>query len=199
MKYLETREKLLNAGLTCFTPLEFQRVIKATSKIAARKLLERYTQKRIFSRPKNGLYVFNENRPSLWMLANKIYAPSYISMETALSYYGIIPETVYTVTSMTSKITRNFEFEENNFLYRKIKRAAFTGYGPVVVNKETVLLAEPEKALADYLYFVFLKNIGLNERLRWRKIKKSNLFRYIKIFDNKKFERWAKDVVGKQH
>lgn len=197
MKYPEIRTRLLDMGLACFTLLEFQRATKAPSRGAAQKMLERYTKRKFLSRLKNGLYVFAENRPSLWALANKIYSPSYISLETALSYYGIIPETVYAITSVTSKITRSFAVEDNAFLYKKIKREAFTGYQPVAAGKETVFVAEKEKALADYLYFVFLKHANMSERIRWDKISRRRLMSYIRIFGNKKFERQACNVIGK--
>lgn len=197
MKYIEIRKRLNSMGMTCFTTLDFHRATRATSRVAAQKLLERYAKNGLFARVRNGLYVLSENQPSLWALANKIYQPSYISMETALSYYGIIPETTYIITSVTSKITRNFTFGNNGFLYRKIKINAFTGYRPVETGKETALVAEKEKALADYLYFVFFKCVGMSERIGWDKIMKEKLLSYIKIFDNEKFERWARNAIGK--
>lgn len=197
MKYMEIRKRLLDMGLVCFTTLDFQRATNAVSRLAAQKLLERYTKNGLFARVRNGLYVLPENQPSLWALANKIYHPSYISLETALSHYGIIPETAYIITSVTSKITRNFTFGDNGFLYRKIKRSAFTGYRPAQTGRETALVAEKEKALADYLYFVFFKCTGMSERISWDKITKAKLLSYIKIFENGAFERWARNAIGK--
>lgn len=187
---------MLSSGLTCFTPLEFQRITKAT-KIGSRKLLERWTKKGLFLRLKNGLYVASDTKPSLWLIANKLYGPSYISLETALSYYGVIPETAYSITSVTSKITRQFEVHGQVFLYRKIKRCAFSGYRPVKIDGQTVLLAEAEKALADYLYFTYYEKSSVNSRVRWNKIKMSLLRKYIGIFSNKNFSRWAKNVIPK--
>ncbi|HAX61747.1 MAG TPA: hypothetical protein DCX95_04190 [Elusimicrobia bacterium] len=192
MKLHDLQEKL--AQLKYFTPFDIKMFAKLTDG-SIRKIIWRYTKKGIFVKLRNNLYMFKNNeKPSLWRLANRIYGPSYISFETALSYYGIIPETVYAITSATSKITRNFIVLDNEFAYKKIKIEAFTGYRAVKIDNETVLVAEPEKALADYLYFVHLKKSSLNERLRTKKISKSVFYTYIKIFHNESFSKWVHSV-----
>lgn len=193
MKLYELQEKL--AQLKYFTPLDIKRFAKLTDG-SIRKIIWRYTKKGIFAKLRNNLYMFKNNeKPSLWRIANKIYSPSYISFETVLSYYGIIPETVYAITSATSKITRKFSVLDNEFVYKKIKIEAFTGYRTVKIDDKTVLVAEPEKALADYLYFVHLKKSSLNERLRTKKINKNAFYKYVKTFHNEPFSKWVKNVI----
>lgn len=196
MKYIQIHHRLLLLGLACFTPQEFTRAVGGT-KIGSRKLLERYTKNGIFKRIKNGFYVSTNPKPNLWVVANKIYRPSYISLETALSYYGIIPESVYSTTSVTPKPTRTFTIDNNVLVFRKIKQKAFTGYKPIKIATETVFIAETEKALADYLYFTFLDGAEINDRIIWDKIKSSSLTKHIKNFQNSIFERWAKNVIRK--
>lgn len=197
MKYIDFRKKIMINGPRCFTSLEFQRITGAASKVGTQKLLERYTSRGIFTRLKNGLYALSERKPSEWAIANRVYAPSYISTETALSHYGIIPETIYAITSVTSKITRNFTIGEKNFVYRKIKLEAFSGYLPIPIDDTVILIAEPEKAIADFIYFVFLRHIEMNERIRWPKINRARLLGYIKSFGNRRFERWSNDAIPK--
>lgn len=193
MKLHNLQEKL--AQLKYFTPLDIKRFAKLTD-VSIRKIIWRYTKKGIFVKLRNNLYMFKNNeKPSLWRIANRIYSPSYISFETALSYYGIIPETVYAITSATSKITRNFSVLDNEFAYKKIKIEAFAGYRAIKIDDETVLVAEPEKALADYLYFVHLKKSLLNERLWTKKINKNAFYKYVKIFHNEPFSKWVKNVI----
>ncbi|MFH1259498.1 MAG: type IV toxin-antitoxin system AbiEi family antitoxin domain-containing protein [Elusimicrobiota bacterium] len=92
MKLYELQQKL--SKLKCFTPIDIKR-FSGLSETAVNKIIWRYTQKGIFVRLRNGLYIFeNLSLPPLWHIANKVYQPSYISFETALSYYGIIPESV---------------------------------------------------------------------------------------------------------
>ena len=190
MKLHRLQEKL--SKLKCFTPIDIKR-FSGLSEKSVHKIIWRYTKKGIIVRLRNGIYIFKSNPlPPLWYIANRIYQPSYISFETALSYYGLIPESIYAVTSATSKITRNFEIDNKEFIYRKIKKDAFTGYKPVEIEDEITNIAEPEKALSDYLYFVYLKKISFNERINIKKINKKLVMKYVNIFKNKPFLKWIK-------
>ena len=86
------------------------------------------------------------------IFATKIYQPSYISMETALSFYGIIPEAVFTTTSVTTRKTKEFKTPMGNFSYQKIKKEAFGGFETKNENGISYKLALPEKALIDFFY-----------------------------------------------
>jgi len=158
--------------------------------VAAKFLLIRYTRRGLLCRLKRGLYALRSRMPSKWGIANRLYKPSYISLASALSYYGCIPESVYAVTSITAKSTRDFAADGTTYIYRTIKRGAFGGYKGAEINGETVLLAEKEKALADYLYFVFLKKETLNGRLSLRDAKARLLEARLKDFGNKKLLDW---------
>lgn len=194
MKLIEIQNKLINANLKLFSSVEFRRVMKA-SKISAKKLIERYVKKRVFVRFRRALYGLRMNLPSFYLIANNIYKPSYISFETALSYYNMIPEVVHTYTSATTKTTRNFEVEKQVFSYHKIKKTAFTGYKLLKIENEKVLFAEKEKALADYLYFIFLKRKSWNDRLNIKGIDRKKLNQYVVLFQNDKYTRWVKNAI----
>ena len=86
-------------------------------------------------------------------IANRLYSPSYISLETALSNYSIIPEVSMAVTSVTTKPTRRFKNKHGLFIYRSVKPEAFMGYYIEKAGNFEFLIAEPEKALMDYSYF----------------------------------------------
>jgi hypothetical protein len=110
-------------------------------------------------RVKKGLYVFGHElsrQPySRETLANLIYGPSYISLEYALSFYGLIPERVEAVTSVTNKRKKLFTTPLGVFSYRHINPALFS-YGITlykVDNFHTILIATKEKALSDLIYF----------------------------------------------
>ncbi len=196
MKWKEAEDSLRRQGLVLFSSQEFLRAT-GFSPASAKQLLIRYVQKGLVLRLKEnrGLYGLKDNPPHPWHLANRLLQPSYISLETALAYYGIIPETVYAVTSVTSKVTRRFEALNLTFLFHKIKREAYTGYRPLEVQGETVLVAEPAKAMADYLYFVHLGKKTLNDRMRWDRLKKTAVLSYLKSFAREKLVEWAKHVV----
>ncbi len=182
LNLLVVQKELKNRGLVIFTPKEFERVFGAPP-TAVRQFIHAYTEKKFFSKLRNGLYALEGERPNLYFAANKIYRPSYVSLETALSYYGIIPEIVYSITSVTPKPTRNFDAFGIDFSYTRIKQKAFQGYTARKEGNSTVLFAEPEKALADYLYLVSLGKRTLNDRLTMRKLDMKKARHYIGIFD----------------
>lgn len=107
-------------------------------------------------RLKRGLYVVDPKISriplSTELIANHLYAPSYVSMQTALRYYGLIPEAVYTTQSMTMKHSRNFDTPIGRFDYQMITREAFS-VGITYINKQnhSFLIATPEKALCDLI------------------------------------------------
>jgi predicted transcriptional regulator of viral defense system len=106
---------------------------------------------------KRGLYALSPplrkqslNRTSL---ANRLYYPSYVSMEYALSNHGWIPEGVATVTCATSKNPADFDTPVGRFTYKRIPQLMFfCGVETVLLNGDSVLQARPLKALADYVY-----------------------------------------------
>ena len=123
-------------------------------------------------------------------MANVIYFPSYISFETALSIYGIIPEVVYPIISATFKPTRVFKLDNQVWRYLTIKKQAFTGY----LRKNEYFIADPEKALADYLYFVALGKKPLNSRLDLSRVNTKLLRKYISLFSNRRLEKLVKEL-----
>ena len=107
-------------------------------------------------RLKRGLYVVSPKESgrllSTELIANHIYGPSYISMESALRYYGLIPESVHIVRSMTTKRSRDFENSISRFEYI----ACSEEYYPIGINQKinddfSFLIASPEKALCDII------------------------------------------------
>jgi predicted transcriptional regulator of viral defense system len=108
-------------------------------------------------RVKKGLYCFGEafrKEPlSREHLANLIYGPSYVSLEYALSHHGLIPERVETVTSVTTRRSRDFNTPFGTFSYRML-RAPRYAVGAILetAGKTPFLIASPEKALADMVW-----------------------------------------------
>ena len=184
LKRIEVEEKLKSMGLELFTPKEFKGVF-GVSQNTASVFITCNVKSGLFVKLRNGFYMVKDSRPSYFFIANKIYQPSYISLEKALSYYRIIPETVYTTTSITTKIPREFNTPLGIFSYQRIKKEAYTGYSLIDIDNEKALIADPEKALADYLYFVDLKKVSLNDRLDLKNIKKEKLVSFVKLFKRK--------------
>ena len=136
-------------------------------------------------RLKNGLYVVsntvtNKNL-SLELIANQLHGPSYISFESALWYYGLIPERVYTTKSATMHRSKNYSTPLGNFQYIKVAESYFSiGLQHIIVPDEyAFLIAKPEKALCDLI----ISTVGL--RLQSIKAMREYLFEDMRFdFDN---------------
>ncbi len=115
------------------------------------RLLERDRQ---VIRLKRGLYVCSPEVTgtslSTELIANHLYTPSYISMSSALRYYGLIPEQVYVMQSMTLKHSRDFDTPVGRFEYTRISKASFAiGLSSIRKTEYAFVIATPEKALCD--------------------------------------------------
>ena len=107
-------------------------------------------------RLKRGLYVCNPEITgkalSTELVANHLYAPSYVSLSSALRYYGLIPEAVYTTQSMTLKHSRDFDTPIGRFEYTYMSREAFSvGLSSIRQEGYAFVIATPEKALCDLI------------------------------------------------
>lgn len=204
LKPIPVREELLKRGIHAFTSQVFTRIFRS-SPTATKYFLETQTQNGLLVRLKKRIYALKTDLPSEEEIANVLYQPSYISFEYAMAYYNILPEMTYTITSATTKPTRLFTTEKIAYSYRTIKDSAYTGYSLIKKESHSFLLAEPEKALVDYLYFVSLRKIGLNDRLliRLKKLnyyktdglRKDKIIAYAKLFANKQLEKMIGQIV----
>jgi len=105
---------------------------------------------------RNGLYLNRafeiESRVDKFMVANRMYEPSYVSLYTALHYYSLIPEHVVEINSISTRKTKHFEFGINRLTYQKVKPELFFGYEEVPWRGGTYRIAYPEKAILDLAY-----------------------------------------------
>jgi len=164
------------------------RSLFGVSAVAASALLHRYKKQGFILQLKRGSYVFPDALPPDVYVANKLYSPSYISLEFALSYYGVIPETVYEITSVTTKATRRFETLGKAFTYRTIKKSAFTGYEIQKQQDLTFNIANVEKAFVDANYLRLMNGQKPISRFNKEKINPTKAVKYASLFGNKKLK-----------
>jgi predicted transcriptional regulator of viral defense system len=193
LKPIYVQESLLEKGIRLFSPADFQRAF-GVSLWATQWFIKNHSHD-LFLKVRNGLYVLRSNPPGEEAIANRLYAPSYISFEYALARYNIIPESVYAITSVTTRITREFIVNNRSYTYSHIKKKAYRGYKAEKIDGTTILIAEPEKALADYLYFVDLKRKTLNERLDASKIKRKAVLEYARLFGRPSLVKLVKEIL----
>lgn len=128
----------------------------------------------VLTRLCKGKYLLSTAMPDEFQIANFLYAPSYISLESALNFYGILIQTPYQITSITPLRTKGLFVENREYIYNHITPRFYHGYE----RQNNILIATPEKALADTLYFMSkgLGRVDLAE-LDLKGVKKSRLFK----------------------
>jgi predicted transcriptional regulator of viral defense system len=139
---------------------------------------------------KRGIYLLSKSYRKIELyepyVASILKRPSYLSLEKALEYHGMIPEAVPVYTSVTTKRPAKFITKLGTFDYRHIRESLFWGYNSVSVNKQTAFIASPEKALLDLLYLKKARtSLDYLEELRLQNLKKINfnkLSEYAKRF-----------------
>lgn len=177
----EVLEKVEKKKLTFFTLDTFAKTFN-TSISRATVFLSNNTHQGYFVRLKKGVYGPTILQPSSFEIANIVYKPSYISLELALSFYHIFPETVYSITSITPKHSKQIQLLNQIFAYHKLNKKLYFGYHTLKINNSPVFIATKEKAFLDYLYFVARGQKKYNDRLDTRYLDKKIVSEYSKIF-----------------
>ncbi len=193
MNYLTFKEQLIN-----FIAFNLTDIRKIDSGFDLRRLSE-WQEKGYIKMIRRGYYVFSDlqiNESVLYLIANKIYAPSYVSLELALAHYNLIPEAVYGIMSVSSRKTNHFVTAFGEFIYHHIKPQLIFGYRLVNYHGHNFKIAEPEKAILDFFYL----NAHLNTeddfaglRINGEEFKEQTnidkLQRYLAAFNNKRLEK----------
>jgi len=150
MNFIEFRNKFLS--LAYFTTNQ----VYASFPEFNRNNLVHWVRQGYLIRLRQGYYAFPEYRESTdftLYFANTIYKPSYISLHTALSFYGIIPESVPEITSVTTLKTITFSNDFGEYSYKNIRPELMFGYElRDMEGGRRIMFATPEKAIIDLLY-----------------------------------------------
>lgn len=194
MKYYNLISELGKNKLGIFSLRDIENLFPKEKLKTIKNNLTRWVKEGRLARLRRDLYEFIEpglrlNVPDVYV-SNRLYSPSYVSLETAMSIYGLIPDVAAQVTSVTTLPTREFKNKYGLFTYKSCQKRAFTGYKLMEYEGTKILIADREKALVDFIYFSFHKN-GLNledERFNRKELKKLNwnkMLKYDKFFNNK--------------
>lgn len=200
MNYLDFRQKMFN--LACFNINQ----IYAWQPHFDRNNLTRWINKGLLVRLRQGYYTFPEYKVKtdfIYYFANRIYQPSYISLHTALSFYGIIPEAVVQITSVTTLKTVTFINEFGEYSYKTIKDDLIFGYDlKPMKDGRTLKFAKPEKSLLDLLYLYPFYNtesemqeLRLDEDFIHNDLNIDILKEYTAKFNNKALEMRVKKLI----
>lgn len=145
MTFLELQDKF---DQSIFTIVDVVKEFPEELDSSLRVQLSRLVKKGYILEIKRGLYYFPKAKIDELNLAGYLYQPAYISLETALNYYGIIPDIPLGVTCVTPTTTKKFVNQFGHFHFQKIRKELFWGFKSV----ENYQIAFPEKALLDFFY-----------------------------------------------
>jgi len=190
MKYLEFRNRFIELG--AFSVHQVNSVFPNFSP----NNFTRWQQQGLIVKLRQGFYAFQEvvSQPNFaFFLSNFIYKPSYVSLHTALAFYGIIPEAVTQITAVSSLKTAEFYNDISQFSYKKIKSDLMFGYEQKPFGNRTISIATPEKAILDFLYlYPFydteseIANLRFDEDFVCNELNIGKLGLYLSKFNNKK-------------
>lgn len=187
----EIIKKLRSEELNLLTTSDFKKLFSIEKENTAYKAIERLAKKGILKKLTKKRYLFTLLPSNDFQTANFLYGPSYISLESALSFYGIITQFPYQITSITSKKTKTITIGKKEFVYSHIKEDLFFGYE----KEEQFLIAFPEKALLDYVYFCS-KGLRRFERDEFdlKEINKRVFWDFVKRAKNQKLNKFLEKV-----
>lgn len=196
MKYLEFKNAVKDFPIISLTHIHHLDEKHQTLKVQ----LSGWQKRGLVIKLKRGLYILNENdrkiEPSRIFLANALYLPSYVSTTYALGFYDLIPEKVEDVTSITTKKTAKFTNTFGTFIYQHLSPNLFFGFKEIKdENGFPVLIAEPEKAVIDFIYLNLreFKGKGRDVFLLSYRFQNFNLLKKKKLLDFAK--RFGKEEV----
>lgn len=182
-----------------FTTLQLQKMFPEEIPTHINVQLMRMVQKKTLVRLKRGVFIFPNILTDEFLLANILYPQSYVSLESALNTYGIIPDVPAQITSVTPLTSKKIVTTSGVFLYSKIDSQLYFGFQqvstPVSSPSSSRLfnlshrLAEPEKALLDYIYIRRVKNL-MENRIDIKSLNKERLREYVLLFPD-----WVKRVL----
>jgi len=199
MKFFEFEQKMMDYPV--FTASEAKAIFLNQKNILVQ--IAFWVKKGYLRKIRKGLYVLAKIEGDInpMSLAEKIYSPSYLSLEFALNYYGIIPDIPGTFTSVTSKKTAYFKNSFGNFSYQKIKSELFSGYKTRQDKNISFNIASPEKAILDYLYLNksrlvaspdFWREMRIDEEFKFNK---KTLKFYRDLFNDKKIDKLIQSLL----
>jgi len=193
MQFLELKQKL--SDQIVFTSNDIRKIDPA---FYLSRLTE-WQKKGYIKKIIKGHYIFTDTEIDeivLFSIANRIYPSSYISLESSFRYYNIIPEGVFSITSVTARNTYRFSTDMGEFKYQKLMPSLFFGYNIISRGKIKVKIAFLEKAMLDYFYLhpeisdkESIDGLRLNLDILSKDLDQKKMMDYLSSFNNKSLER----------
>ena len=145
--------RLKELNIRVVTPTSLSKIFGITNQNTIYKIIERMEKYKLLERLIKGKYILSDAKMSDFEKAGVVLSPSYISLESALSFYGILAQFSYSITSVTTQKSKKYIIDNKEYEYTKISQKFFSDY----IKKDNFLIASPEKALVDLIYLASKK------------------------------------------
>jgi predicted transcriptional regulator of viral defense system len=198
MNFLEFSKVFGGAGL-----IDVRNVVTYFNGLDRRRLYE-WQKRGLITKVANNFYVFSGvalDGDILKTIGCQIYAPSYIGLASALSWYNFIPESVFQTTAVTTRRNRFIRTGMGDFRFSSIKPGLFFGVSVVVRGSNHFFISDPEKTLLDHFYFTSgsdtreaLQESRLNVNEIRRVIDWQKLRNYLRLFSSPKLDRAVRNL-----
>ncbi len=196
MQYIQFRK--IMGGFTVFSLAD----IRQADPLFHRRRLNEWQDKGYLKKIIKGYYIFSDlpiDEKVLFEISNRMYVPSYVSFEMALAYYGMIPESIYGVTSASTRKTMHFKTALGEFSYRTIRPKLYFGFNYLPVLGKFCKIASIEKALLDYMYLHDELNsvddfaqMRINREVFLKKVDREKLESYAAVYRQKSLNKRLK-------
>lgn len=179
MKTIDIIKAISRTGRRIFTAADIAKMVGSNNANTIYKTAERLIRNGILTRITKGVYSAAATPPDLFEVANVLYVPSYVSLESALYRYGVISQAPYTITSVSTNKSKKKTAFNNEFEYTHLNSKYFFGY----VKDRHVLVASREKALLDLLYLASKKSRHINfDEIAWKTINRKEFKAYMREY-----------------
>ncbi|OGI06886.1 MAG: hypothetical protein A3I68_05855 [Candidatus Melainabacteria bacterium RIFCSPLOWO2_02_FULL_35_15] len=191
MSKIEIYKKLLRSKKQIYTVSDLKKILGLRKDNSIYQAIKRLKKEGLLEGLANGIYKLIDTPSNDFVIANNLYCPSYISLETALNYYGILIQTPYIISSITTRRNKLIKQKDKEFTFFHLKGGYFFDY----IKEGDFLIATPEKALIDTIFF---KAIGKSKtdfsELILEHINKKRLLRVKEKIKNLAFHRYFESL-----
>jgi len=191
MRIVDIIKIIKKSGVKIISLSDLRKLLDIEKDNTSYKIAEKLVAEKFLLRLKKGVYLSAFNPPDSFEIANALYTPSYISLESALNYYGLLPQFPYSVTSVSPKKSKKLFIDEKEFEYVQISDKLYWDFRR---DGQTVI-ASPEKALLDMIYIV---SKGLRrmefEDLDYSPINKGDFYKMCQKIDYRPFLNKLKQI-----
>jgi len=195
--YIEEINKLFfiktlkETGLSLVTINDIRKLFNIENNNTLKHLILRMIKAEVLKPLIKGKYIFlfANHYPSDFAISNFLVIPSYISLESALSFWGLLSQFPYRISAVTLSKSKRIILDNKEFIFSEIKKEFFWGYKKI----DDFLIAEKEKAVFDYFYLIY-KGVkpksAIGDIVLTAKIK-----RFLKIYASDKFAKFLTKYV----